>query len=128
MELDVKERLALLDILPREGDYTTIRVVRELREQLSFSVEEHELYGFKYTDEGQVTWTLDAEQNRQFMFPAKARHIIEEALQKADRGKKLTADHVSIYEKFFPEEKGDGDTPEEGRSTNGIGDLADVRA
>ena len=104
MKLDVRERLTLLDILPREGDFTTIKIVRELREQLSFSAEEHESYAFKHTEDGQLTWAVDAEQDRDFIFPTMARRIIEDALQKADKGKKLTVDHVSTYEKFFPEE------------------------
>ena len=39
--LSVKGRLMLLGILPAEGDLTTIRIVRELREGLSFSETEH---------------------------------------------------------------------------------------
>ena len=105
MELDVKERLALLDILPREGDFLTIRIVRELREQMSFSSEEHEAFGFTYNDAGQVTWSGDAEQTKEISLSVKARRVVEDALQKADKEKKLTADHVSVYEKFFPEEK-----------------------
>jgi hypothetical protein len=104
MELNVKERLTLLDILPREGDYTTIRIVRELREQVSFSDEEHAAYDFQYTEDGRMTWNAEAVQSRDFLFAPKARHIIEEALVKADKAKKLTSDHVSVYEKFFPPE------------------------
>ena len=39
--LSVKDRLMLLGILPAESNLTTIRIVRELREGLSFSEGEH---------------------------------------------------------------------------------------
>jgi len=41
MKLRTYERLLLLNVLPREGDLTMIRIVRQLREALSFTEEEH---------------------------------------------------------------------------------------
>lgn len=53
MELSVLERLKLLECLPREGDYTTIKIVRELREALSFKENEHIEFGIETFDPGQ---------------------------------------------------------------------------
>jgi len=41
MKLSVFERMILLNTLPAEGDLTTLKIVRGLRESLSFTEEEH---------------------------------------------------------------------------------------
>lgn len=47
MKLTIPERLVLVTILPAEGDYTTLKLVRKLRESLSFSEEEHKQLNFR---------------------------------------------------------------------------------
>jgi len=37
MELDIMERVKLLEVLPSEGDLITLKILRKLRETLSFS-------------------------------------------------------------------------------------------
>lgn len=49
MQLDIMERVKLLEALPPEGDLLTLKIVRKLREALSFS--EEELKTFGKTDE-----------------------------------------------------------------------------
>ena len=105
MELTVLDRLALLGLLPNEGDVTTLLIVRQLRESLTFTEEEHEALGFKYNDEKQLVWNAQPPQSREYDFPRKQREAIEEALNKADKAKKLTLDSLPVYEKFFPPEE-----------------------
>ena len=45
MELTTIERLKLLEVLPPTGDILTLKIVRKLRETLSFSEEELKLIG-----------------------------------------------------------------------------------
>ena len=40
MKLSVFERLILLNVMPKEGDFTTLKIIRNLQEALSFSEEE----------------------------------------------------------------------------------------
>jgi len=47
MKLTIPERLVLVTILPAEGDYTTLKLVRKLRESLSFTEEEHKQLNFR---------------------------------------------------------------------------------
>ena len=47
MELTVGERLILLSVLPEEGDFTTLKVVKDMRMNLSFTEEEHKEYKFR---------------------------------------------------------------------------------
>ena len=46
MKLSVKDRLVLLGILQDEGNAVTLRLIRELKENLSFTDEEQEFLQF----------------------------------------------------------------------------------
>ena len=100
MKLDVRERLVLLSVLPQEGNFITLKVVRKLREGLSFSEEELKQYNF-VQGEGTVTWDDKVEQSKEIEIGEKAMDIIKEALKKLNEDKKLKDEHFSIYEKFI---------------------------
>ena len=96
--LSVKNRLMLLGILPPEGDLTTIRIVRELREGLSFSEGEHK--DIQMVQEGQqVTWNPKAPEKALDIGP-KAVEVIRKAIKKLDDEKRLTEDHLELVGLF----------------------------
>ena len=103
MELTVFERLILLEILPSEGDFLTLKIVRKMREDLSFSEEEHKNLQF-VQEENLVRWNKAAEENKPITFGEKAISIIKAALNKLNNDKKLTEQHFTLYEKFIEEE------------------------
>lgn len=98
-ELSVMERLVLLNILPKEGDFTTIKLLRKLRENLSFDEEEHKELMF-VQDGDQVRWNEGIALTKQIQIGEKQSDIIHDALKKLNDGKKLTDQHFSLYEKF----------------------------
>lgn len=99
MKLDVRERLILLSVLPQEGNFVTLKTIRDLQSALSFSEEEHKLYKF-VQNEGMVTWDDKTEQSKEIELGEKATDIIVAALKKLDESKTLKQEHFSIYEKF----------------------------
>lgn len=108
MKLLVHERLNLMGILPQEGDFTTLKIVRELRESLSFTEEEHAELNFQQEGES-IKWTMpeDAEMlNKEIEIGKKAEGIIVAALEKLNEDKKLTEQFFSLYEKFCVDEGG----------------------
>lgn len=104
MQLSVIERIHLLSLLPpAEGDLLTLRITRRLREALSFTEEEHELYQFK--QEGTTTkWDGKVEQNREVEIGEKAKAVIVKALEAAGAKGLLQEVFVPLYDKFVPEE------------------------
>lgn len=104
MKLSVLERLMALNVLPKEGDYVTLNVIRKAQEMLSFTEEEVKKYGFKQEKE-QTQWDNTAEQITDLRLGAKAISLIGEELEKLDKDKKLTPQHVSIYDKFVEKQK-----------------------
>jgi len=102
MNLQIGERLVLLDNLPREGDYTTLKIIRELRESLSFTEEEHEAYKFRQEDSN-IFWENDKGETKSITIGRKAIDIIKDILKGLNDKKKLKDEHFSLYEKFVEE-------------------------
>ena len=117
--LNVFERIILLNILPVEGDFTTLKLVRQMRENLSFTEEEHKLLQFKnagdtFADkngetqvvgEGQIKWHEGEVSDKNINIGEKATDIIVEVLKKLSDEKKLRNEHMSVYEKFVETDK-----------------------
>ena len=102
MELSVSERLVLLNILPVEGDLTTLRIVRDLKKELSFDEEEHSALSF-IQDESSIQWDQTVEVFKDVPIGDKATDVIKEAFAQADRQKTLTLAHLEVYERFEEE-------------------------
>ena len=97
--LSVKARLMLLGILPAESNLTTIRIVRELREGLSFSEGEHK--DLQMVQDGQqLTWHEGAVPDKVLDIGPKAQEVIREAIKKLDDDKKLVPDHLELVDLF----------------------------
>ncbi len=103
MELGVFDRLILLNILPREGDFTTLKIIRKLREDLSFTEEEHKQLQFKMLDGGRVEWKQDGDIPKEIPIGEKANDVIVGVLKKLNADKKLMDQHYSVYERFIGE-------------------------
>lgn len=102
MQLGVFERMILLNILPKEGDFTTLKIIRNLREDLSFSEEEHKVLQFENNGKS-VKWKKAGDVERDIPIGEKATDIIVGVLKKLNADKKLTDEHFSLYEKFVGE-------------------------
>lgn len=97
--MSVLERLVLLQILPAEGNFTTLKIVRKLREDLSFDEAEHAKYQFEVNEAG-VRWNPDEDQNKEIQIGEKATDLIVERLKDLDQQQKLNASHYTLFEKF----------------------------
>lgn len=100
MELNILERITLLNILPDKGNFVTLKLVNELRNALSFNEEDIEAASISQNDEtGHVTW----EENiaREFNLGKKTTEIIVTTLEKLNNAEELTAQHMSLCEKFL---------------------------
>ena len=101
MELSVTERLLLLNILPQQGNALTLKIVKDLQGELSFSEAEIELYGFDQRD-GSLYWESEKETPKEVDVGKKALSVISERLEELNKGAKLSMDQLSLYERFGP--------------------------
>ena len=98
MKLSVGDRLILLGIIPREGDFTTLKIVRDMRDDLSFTEEEHKKLNFR--QEGNMTYWKQGLEDKEINFGEKATDIIVNAFKKLNEQKKLRIEHMEPYERF----------------------------
>jgi len=101
MELSVIDRIVLLGTLPESGTFLTMKIVRQLRDNLYFSEEELKEFGLKQEGQ-QFVWQT----SRAIEVPIgpKAKEIIATALKAMDAEERITDREFSLYERFVPEE------------------------
>jgi len=106
MKLTILERVTLLQVLPSEGDFVTLKILRGLRDALGFSEADHKKYDIVQKD-GRITWDrMKGIMGEEVEIGDKAKEMIKESLLKLDKEKKLRPEHFDIYQKFV-QEKGD---------------------
>lgn len=99
VKLYLGERIALLGILPAEANFVTLRVLRDLKQQIGIKEEEFKKYDI--VQEGdKIRWGEKGLEEVEFEIGEKAEEIITDALKELDRTKKLHETHMSLYEKF----------------------------
>ena len=102
MPLSVLDRLLLLGLLPAEGTILTLRIVRTLREDLSFSEQELTDLNLKQED-GRVTWDQTLAVDKTVELGPKATELIVKALTDLSESAKASAQHLALFDKFCPE-------------------------
>lgn len=104
MKLEIHERLALLEILPQQGDYAELQALRKAREIISFTQDEMKFYEMK-RDKETNQWNWDGTKASQQVLDAPIEQYIVETVRKAlsemDNDHKLTELYMSLYEKFI---------------------------
>lgn len=109
MKLSVAERLLIQNLLPREGDLTSVRIIMDLRRALGFTEAESKALGLRNTETG-VQWNPQAAKPKEVTIGPKGMAIIVAALEDLNKRKKLTPEHLPVWERFMEPEKNGNDT------------------
>jgi hypothetical protein len=107
MELSVKERIILSVILPNEGNITNLKIIRMLREELSFSEAENKALQFQTNEKG-MAWNVEGEKivgTKEVSVGDVATEIIKKTLDKLNKEEKLTNEHIDLYDRFMSPKK-----------------------
>ena len=99
MKLNLNERFTVLGILPKESNFATLKIVRELQGVLAPSEAEFKEFEVKQ-EEGQIRWNKKGLEEREIKIGEKAADVIKEALKALDKEKKMLPQHVPLWEKF----------------------------
>lgn len=105
MLLSVGERLGLLQLLPREGEYATLKTLRVARECLAITPDEVKEFGYAEIPTGHggqvnIQWDVKKERDKDIPLDEYTTSVIVNLLSKMDKEKKLTEQYVTLYEKF----------------------------
>jgi len=101
VRLSVLNRLSLLGLLINEGDSTILKIIRELREELSFTSDEHIAMNFQPQPDGQLIWDDDADPYKEVEFTGIREVILEKVktqLREMEKAETLKLDYLSLYE------------------------------
>ena len=101
VKLNTLERIVINGLLPTEHNFLTLKIVGDLQRQLAFSEEEKQRLELTPSPQGGLKWKPEADQAIEIEIPETAEAIIIEQLKALDSKQKLTADHLSTYEKFI---------------------------
>ena len=104
MKLNVRERLVALNLLPQEGTFTNLKLIRVAREELSFNEAENKALKFQQKD-NQLMWNPKAETIKEINLGEMVSLMLVDALKKLDTDGKLREEHFSLYEKMIKQEK-----------------------
>ncbi len=98
-KLNLAERINLMEILPVEGNFITLGIIREFKVNIGVKDKEFKLFGIEQKD-NKITWKEEGNKEIDFDFGDKAVEIVIEELEKLDKGKKLEDKHFSLFTKF----------------------------
>ena len=108
MILNTMERIMLSQLLPQEGTFANLRLLRKVRELISFDEDENRV--LKFRQEGpQMLWESDKKvggklvpiiPDRDFPIGEVVSQLIVSKLNELNSQAKLTEQHFSLYEKF----------------------------
>lgn len=100
MKFSVAERMALLGMLPAEGDIVTLRILRDLKAALSFSEDEIARGKITAQPNGWVIWDQSVQLEKEIEIGPAAFGVIRTALKNANDAKKLKEASIGLYERF----------------------------
>jgi len=101
MNLNVLDRIHLLQFLPREGDIVSLRILQTLRMSISFTEDEIKKFGLN-TDQETAKTTWDDDEEVDIPIGEKATDIIVDAFKKLNAEKRLPDTAIDLYDKFIP--------------------------
>ena len=99
MKLNLRERIAILEILPAKNSIVTWRVINSLKELLGVTEDEHKEFNIVINGDT-ITWNEKGLIEKELPIGQKAAEIIKTALVALNNANKLEEVHISIYEKF----------------------------
>ena len=99
-KLKIIDRLLLNGILPVENDILTLKIVRKIRDDISFDEAETKAIGLRKADDGKgAIWDDDSVQ-KEIEIGEKGVDIIYESIKEMNKQKRLTENHFHLYELF----------------------------
>jgi len=100
VDLSIKERILVGNVLPQAKSLASMRIVQDLRNRLVPTLEEYEAWGIVETP-GRVEWKVaEAETVKEFELARKESDLIVEALRDLDQKEQVTAEYLPLFDKF----------------------------
>jgi len=103
-KLDIGERLALSQLLPKEGNFLTLRIIKSITEKVSLKEEEIKEWNIKAAETApgvtSFSWNPGMATEVEIDLSEAETDLIRKELNKLDHQNKLTFSNISAFEKF----------------------------
>lgn len=83
IELNIKDRLAIINMLPSTGKLTYLVEVLDLIKLIKFTQEENDKYSIK-SDGNRIIWNIELDSNKEFDLNIEQINIIKDQIKKLD--------------------------------------------
>lgn len=105
MQFNVQERLLLLNSLSTvQGNLATLRIVRDLQQELGLSEEEHKAINLRQ-ENGRVFWDEGKIPAKEISFGPAGLDAALSMFQHMDKTEKLTIEYLPLYERLLKEKQ-----------------------
>jgi len=101
MKLSLKERLVLLSVLPKKGNFKNLVEIRALGEVLRITEAERveiDMHNDEAT--GTIQWNTEKAKPKDVTITAKGLEIIQKGLTDLDKRGEATEDHLDVWKRF----------------------------
>lgn len=99
MQLNVLERITMMNLLPKEENYLNYKMITTLKGDLSFSEKEYKSAGIQALPDGRVSWK-DGSVTKEVEIPATVYAMIKVKLESFEKDKKINDENASLYERI----------------------------
>jgi len=107
VKLNMYDRMVVETLLPKEANFVTLKILNDLRMELSPTAEELKAINIRQNPEGTgIIGDWDKVPEKEIVFYELTEKAVVDALKKLDSESKLLAEHLSIYQKFVMREDG----------------------
>lgn len=100
MQLTLRDRLIILNILPTEGNFITMTAKHDLIEKIKVTQDEIVSLKIESTPEGGIKWDGTKDEEKEFEITELELKLVKEKLKKLDEEGKLNDDILIIYKKI----------------------------
>lgn len=93
--LTIKDRFALVGMLPKQGDIITMMMLRDIEIRMAMTQTEKDEHKFRKRDDGGWEWELP-EKRKTFTFSNAEMELIRTQITELDKQKKINADLLDL--------------------------------
>ncbi len=106
MKLTILERIRVAGLLPKESDFTTLGIIRGLKEKLTFTEEELKKFGITSSPYTGTTWSQEYNKTVvEIKIGEILTKMIVDKLKELESSRKLKDEDYTVYEKFVVNKK-----------------------
>lgn len=99
MELNVQERLTLVNLLPEKGNFQTMKTIDTLKSLLYPSEEEGKKFEIKQTGNN-ISWNPEGAKPIEIKLSKVQKDMLQTSLEELDEKAELTFPHYTVFKKF----------------------------